>query len=76
DINNDGLIDAVVNEGQLTCDGQKVPQCNDDGCTYNFYLHVAEGGYFMIANALGMQLYLASACDVVAAFAVRGGALW
>ena len=48
DINNDGLIDAVVNEGQLTCDGQKGPQCNDDGCTYNFYLQVAEGGYFMM----------------------------
>ncbi|MDH6661450.1 UNVERIFIED_ORG: hypothetical protein M2435_004367 [Rhizobium sophorae] len=54
DINNDGLIDAVVNEGQLTCDGQKGPQCNDDGCTYNFYLQVAEGGYFMIATA---QIY-------------------
>lgn len=54
DINNDGLIDAVVNEGLLTCDGQKGPQCNDDGCTYNFYLQVAEGGYFMIATA---QIY-------------------
>ncbi len=51
DINNDGLIDAVVNEGELTCDGEKGPQCNDDGCTYNFYLQVAEGGYFMIATA-------------------------
>jgi hypothetical protein len=54
DINNDGLIDAVVNEGELTCDGEKGPQCNDDGCTYNFYLQVAEGGYFMIATA---QIY-------------------
>jgi hypothetical protein len=51
DINNDGLIDAVVNEGELTCDGEKGPQCTDDGCTYNFYLQVAEGGYFMIATA-------------------------
>jgi hypothetical protein len=51
DINNDGLIDAVVNEGELTCDGEKGPQCNDDGCPYNFYLQVAEGGYFMIATA-------------------------
>jgi len=54
DINNDGLMDVVVNEGELTCDGQKGPQCNDDGCTYNFYLQVAEGGYFMIATA---QIY-------------------
>ncbi|WP_092584093.1 hypothetical protein [Rhizobium mongolense] len=54
DINNDGLVDAVVNEGELTCDGKKGPQCNDDGCTYNFYLQVAEGGYFMIATA---QIY-------------------
>jgi hypothetical protein len=54
DINNDGLVDAVVNEAELTCDGKKGPQCNDDGCTYNFYLQVAEGGYFMIATA---QIY-------------------
>ncbi|MDM9619583.1 hypothetical protein A6U87_26390 [Rhizobium sp. AC44/96] len=54
DINNDGLIDTVVNEGELTCDGEKGPGCNDDGCTYNFYLQVAEGGYFMIATA---QIY-------------------
>lgn len=33
-------------------------------------------GVFTAANALGMQLYLASACGVAAAFAVRGGALW
>jgi hypothetical protein len=51
DINNDGLIDAVVNEGKLICDGQKGPDCNEDGCPYNFYLQVAEGGYFMIATA-------------------------
>lgn len=54
DINNDGLMDVVINEGELTCDGQKGPQCNEDGCTYNFYLQVAEGGYFMIATA---QIY-------------------
>jgi hypothetical protein len=54
DINNDGLVDAVVNEGELTCDGRKGPQCNGDGCTYNFYLQVAEGGYLMIATA---QIY-------------------
>ena len=51
DINNDGLVDAVVNEGELTCDGEKGPQCDEDGCIYNFYLQVAEGGYFMIATA-------------------------
>ncbi|WP_064693737.1 trimeric intracellular cation channel family protein [Rhizobium aegyptiacum] len=33
-------------------------------------------GVFTLANALGMPLYLASAFGVVAAFAVRGGALW
>lgn len=54
DINNDGIIDAVVNEGVLTCDGEKGPQCNDDGCPYNFYLQVKEGGYFMVATA---QIY-------------------
>jgi hypothetical protein len=51
DINNDGLIDAVVNEGKLTCDGKKGPDCTEDGCPYNFYLQVKEGGYFMIATA-------------------------
>jgi len=54
DINNDGLIDAVVNEGKLTCDGKKGPDCTEDGCPYNFYLQVKEGGYFMIATA---QMY-------------------
>jgi hypothetical protein len=51
DINNDGLVDVVVNEGEMTCDGTKGPQCDEDGCVYNFYLQVAEGGYFMIATA-------------------------
>lgn len=50
DINNDGLMDMVVDEGQLTCRGEKGPDCTDDGCPYNFYLQVAEGGYFMIAT--------------------------
>ncbi|OJT97422.1 MAG: hypothetical protein BGN83_20505 [Rhizobium sp. 63-7] len=54
DINNDGITDAVVNEGELICDGKKGPDCNDDGCPYNFYLQVKEGGYFMIATA---QIY-------------------
>ncbi|MGE7370290.1 hypothetical protein ACQKKX_14680 [Neorhizobium sp. NPDC001467] len=51
DINNDGLIDAVSNHGAYTCDGTKGPACNEEGCPYNFYLQVKEGGYFMIATA-------------------------
>lgn len=52
DINNDGLIDAVTNRGALTCDGEKSSACNDDGCPYNFYVQVKEGGYLMIATAM------------------------
>jgi hypothetical protein len=51
DINNDGLIDAVTNRGALTCDGEKARSCNEDGCPYNFYVQVKEGGYLMIATA-------------------------
>jgi hypothetical protein len=52
DINNDGLIDAVANHGAYTCDGAKGPACSaEEGCPYNFYLQVKEGGYFMIATA-------------------------
>lgn len=51
DINNDGLIDAISNHGAYTCDGVKGPACNEEGCPYNFYLQVKEGGYFMIATA-------------------------
>ncbi|MCX8995602.1 hypothetical protein NOF55_00590 [Rhizobiaceae bacterium BDR2-2] len=51
DINNDGLVDAVVNHGAAVCDGERGPGCNEDGCLYNFYLQVKEGGYFMIATA-------------------------
>ncbi|MGV8937996.1 MAG: hypothetical protein ACOH2J_12800 [Allorhizobium sp.] len=51
DINNDGIIDAVVNEGDIVCDGQRGPDCTEDGCPHNFYLQVKEGGYFMIATA-------------------------
>lgn len=54
DINNDGLTDVVMNQGEVTCDGEKGPGCSEDGCPYNFYLQVAEGGYFMIATA---QIY-------------------
>ncbi|MBB3965211.1 hypothetical protein [Rhizobium metallidurans] len=51
DINNDGLVDVVVNEGKMTCDGSSSTKCDEDGCVNNFYLQVAEGGYFMIATA-------------------------
>ncbi|MDS7595824.1 hypothetical protein [Agrobacterium tumefaciens] len=51
DINNDGLMDVVTNRGALTCDGNRSSACNDDGCPYNFYVQVKEGGYLMIATA-------------------------
>lgn len=54
DINNDGLMDLVSNHGALTCDNAKATACTDDGCPYNFYVQVKEGGYLMIATA---QLY-------------------
>jgi hypothetical protein len=51
DINNDGIIDAIANHGDLSCNGKQGVGCNDEGCPYNFYLQVKEGGYFMIATA-------------------------
>lgn len=51
DINNDGIVDAVANHAELTCDGAKGPACDEDGCPYNFYLQAKDGGYFMIATA-------------------------
>ncbi|MDL2401564.1 hypothetical protein [Rhizobium mayense] len=54
DINNDTLTDIVVNEGEITCKGEKGPDCTDEGCPYNFYIHVAEGGYILVATA---QIY-------------------
>jgi hypothetical protein len=51
DINNDGIIDAVVNHGAITCNGEKGVGCDADGCPHNFYLQVKEGGYFMMATA-------------------------
>ncbi len=51
DFNNDTLTDVVINEGEITCKGEKGPDCTDDGCPYNFYIHVEEGGYLLIATA-------------------------
>jgi hypothetical protein len=51
DVNNDTLPDLVINEGEITCKGEKGPDCTDDGCPYNFYIHVAEGGYILVATA-------------------------
>ena len=51
DINNDGIVDAISNHSEIDCDGKRGPDCNDDGCPYNFYLRAKEGGYFMIATA-------------------------
>lgn len=54
DINNDGIIDAVSNSSEIVCDGVRGPDCTAEGCPFNFYLQVKEGGYFMIATA---QMY-------------------
>jgi hypothetical protein len=54
DINNDGLKDAVTNSSEIVCDGVRGPDCSAEGCPFNFYLQVKEGGYFMIATA---QMY-------------------
>lgn len=51
DFNNDKLMDIVVNEGEITCKGEKGPDCTDEGCPYNFYVHVVEGGYILVATA-------------------------
>ncbi len=54
DINNDGITDAVTNSSEIVCDGVRGPDCSAEGCPFNFYLQVKEGGYFMIATA---QMY-------------------
>jgi len=48
DINNDKLMDIVINEGEITCKGEKQAYCTDEGCPYNFYVQVAEGGYMVL----------------------------
>ena len=54
DINNDGMLDLVSNQSDMTCDGVKGPRCTNEGCPYNFYVQIKEGGYVMVATA---QLY-------------------
>ncbi|WFR94793.1 hypothetical protein [Rhizobium tumorigenes] len=54
DINNDKRGDIVINEGEITCKGEKGPDCTDEGCPHNFYIQVDTGGYLMIATA---QIY-------------------
>lgn len=51
DFNNDGIEDIVINEGAITCDGERQFLCNSEGCPHNFYVQVKEGGYIMIATA-------------------------
>ncbi len=51
DINNDGLEDVIVNHGELTCDGVRGAACTAEGCPYDFFIQVKEGGYLMIATA-------------------------
>ena len=51
DFNNDGLTDLIVNFGAVNCDGIPGKLCGNVGCPHNFYIRVAEGGYFLAANA-------------------------
>lgn len=51
DFNNDGIMDVVIDEGKITCDGQAKYLCNEEGCPSNFYVQVKEGGYILIASA-------------------------
>lgn len=51
DFNNDGIMDMVIDEGKITCDGEARYLCNDEGCPSNFYVQVKEGGYVLIATA-------------------------
>ena len=51
DFNNDRLVDAIFNLGAVNCDGVPGKLCGDVGCPHQFYIRVAEGGYFLAANA-------------------------
>lgn len=50
DFNNDSLPDVIINEGAITCKGEKGPDCTDEGCPYNFYVQDDKGSYIMIAT--------------------------
>ncbi|MCP8896756.1 hypothetical protein KYK29_17660 [Shinella daejeonensis] len=51
DFNNDGLADVITNLGAVNCDGVPGGLCGNVGCPHNFYIRVAEGGYFLAASA-------------------------
>lgn len=51
DFNNDRLVDAIFNLGAVNCDDVPGGLCGDVGCPHQFYIRVAEGGYFLAANA-------------------------
>lgn len=51
DFNNDRLVDAIFNLGAINCDGVPGALCGNVGCPHQFYIRVAEGGYFLAANA-------------------------
>ena len=51
DFNNDRLVDAIFNLGAINCDGVPGGLCGNVGCPHQFYIRVAEGGYFLAANA-------------------------
>ena len=51
DFNNDRLVDAIFNLGAVNCDGVPGALCGNVGCPHEFYIQVAEGGYFLAANA-------------------------
>jgi hypothetical protein len=51
DFNNDGIVDAIFNLGAVNCDGVPGGLCGNVGCPHEFYIQVAEGGYFLAANA-------------------------
>lgn len=51
DFNNDRLVDAIFNLGAVNCDGVPGGLCGNVGCPHQFYIRVAEGGYFLAANA-------------------------
>lgn len=51
DFNNDTLPDVIFNLGAVNCDGVPGGLCGNVGCPHEFYIQVAEGGYFLAANA-------------------------